>query len=133
LTIGEDPSYPNSVPGETVGTLPIIKPNPIVFDKVRIHEKQSVEVCINLFCERFTSRLINLAVSGKAFSAPGLSDQQGNSVSLPVEYEPNSVSKYKTMISYTPHSGSNEEGELVVQFEDDLGDERTLLVPILFR
>ncbi|HUU01200.1 MAG TPA: hypothetical protein VM425_07175 [Myxococcota bacterium] len=132
LTIGEDPDYPNNIHDSAVGTLPIIKPNPIRFDTTNIHEKQDIEVCIYLFCNRSPSRLTKLAAPGKSFSIQGLSDQQGNSVSLPVEYNTNSSVVYKTTVSYTPHS-SNEDGELVVQFEDDLGDERTLLVPILFR
>ena len=121
----ENQSYP-------VGVFPIVKPNPIRFHKsMDVGETQTLEVCLRLEGAAQSSQITSLEIHGENFSIQGVYDNVGNSIPLPVsEYN---IGQYnlKILVANEPVNDKREGGTLLVEFVDDLGDHRTLLVPVL--
>jgi hypothetical protein len=126
---------PDAVLPETqdypVGVIPIVKPNPIRFHKrMDVGETQTLEVCLRLEGATSSSLINRLELHGDNFGIQGVYDKEGQPLSLPAR---NYIIGQDTLkiLDNKPISDNRDGGTLQVEFVDDLGDQRTLLVPIM--
>lgn len=121
----EDQSYP-------VGMIPIVKPNPIRFrKKTNVGESQTLEVCLRLEGAVQSSQLNRLELHGENFGIQAVFDADGGEISLPLRDYNIGEATLKILVDNQPVTDNRTGGTLKVEFTDDLGEQRTLLVPIL--
>jgi hypothetical protein len=134
LPISLDPNAPPIVidPDSPLGTLPLVKPNPIRFDSSNLQSEQTLEVCVNLFDREPGVKITNIEAYGSSFSVGRLSDSEGNPSELPFAYLPETFDSNLVEIIFSPGKDVTE-GALRVEFTDSNEEQRVLYVPILFR
>jgi hypothetical protein len=121
----EDHSYP-------VGVIPIVKPNPIRFRKrTNVGEWQTLEVCLRLEGAAQSSKITRLELHGENFGIQAVFDANGGEISHPLREYNIGQDTLKILVDNRPVTDDRKGGTLEVEFTDDLGDQRTLLVPIL--
>ncbi len=115
-----------------VGMIPIVKPNPIRFHKrMDVGETQTLEACLRLEGATGSSMLSRLELYGENFRLQGVYGKDGRPLNLPLRNYAIGQDTLKVVIDNEPKTDNREGGTLQVEFIDDLGDQRTLLVPIL--
>jgi hypothetical protein len=122
---------PDQNPGETFVTCPIVKPNPIRFKQTMAGRTQTQDVCVRFEGGGTNGKITKLEVHGKDYYIKQATDHLGNSIFLPVDGYIVGQDSITVRIASYPFASKGQGGTLLVQTVDDLGEERTLLVPIL--
>jgi hypothetical protein len=126
--------YENHYMDPVEGLRPIVKPNPIRIDRHTVKGEKRIEVCLALLgwgdpLFRFTK----IEAFGASVAVAELLDYQGNPVTLPHPPDVWTADPNRAVISYKPQMDADEDGALVVHFEEDSGRQQALVVPIVIR